>query len=387
MEAWLYPPERGFSASDEWLTDIITTVSKEYRIAMRSRPRHEVTYSFRLTPEMYGAAKLQARRLALDTFLIPLWAERHSVASLAQGVTAIPKDAANPYYHAGDKVLIYESASKYAIVEALSVNNPYTQINLGMGLASAFSNASIVPLRVASFSQKFSAPRTDGASAYITASARFRIVDGDDFSSRTTGLYLTASTYKSLRVVRDRALAASSVQDEIQQEAKELDTEVGGLVVIPARSTPRELSAVSWRVRGSQARWDLLYWLHTRKGRQKSFYVPTWNKDITLASAVAANATAMVVNGAGFPEATFPFDCMLVKRDGSDICFRVTGAVYSGGGIETLTLENALGVAVQVWEVAQICFMRRMRFASDRIEMRHAANGVSYVSVPVQEVP
>lgn len=384
MDLWPFVPERVFNYSLEWHTAVQRTVTKEYRQCNRKRPRVEISYTFNMTQAQYGAAKLLTRSIGAAEFLIPLWQEAHRVGNLSAGATAVAKDQYDPFYFANCSILVWESETKHEIA-AVHTINPYSQLNLWEGLANSYTTPLIVPLRAASFVQQLSAPRE--ASPRVVASARFRIIDGDDFSARTTGLYLSGTKYKGRCVVRDRALVSGSIRDQFHIETTELDTEIGGVAVTQVRTTPEEKTAAAWKAHGNQARWDLLYWLHTRKGRQQSFHVPSWNADLTLAAAIAADASTISVNAAGMSSAAFPTDLYLRKRDGSDLCFRVTGAADPSGGRETLLLEAPLGVSVQPWEVEILCFLRKMRFDSDRIELKNASNNTTYVTVPLVEVP
>lgn len=384
MELWRFVPEIGFTYSYEWATDLQRTITKEYRQAGRDRPRLEISYNFVLQPNDYGAAKLLTRTIGASEFLLPLWQEAHRVGNMAAGTTAIAKDTYDPFYFPMGSILVWESATKYEIVAVSSIN-PYSQINIYDGLAASYTAPLIVPLRKASFVQQLSAPREPAKR--VVASARFRVIEGDDFSARTTGLYLSGTKYKTRCVVRDRALVSGSIRDQSYVEKKELDTEIGGVSVTQLRATPEDKSGLAWKAHGNQARWDLLYWIHSRKGRQKAFHVPSWNDDIKLASPIAADATTLSIYAAGASAQQFPFDLYIRKRDGSDLCFRVTGASDPSGGRETLLLEAPLGVAVQQWEIETFCFLRKMRFDSDRIELRNASNNTTYASAPVVEVP
>jgi hypothetical protein len=385
MDTWAYVPDRDFSYSLEWYTSVTRTVTKEYRASMRTRPRVEITYQFKLTPEQYGAAKLLARKQGAAKFRIPLWQEGYRVANLAFDSTAIPKDQYNPFHTAGGLVLVWESDTKWEVATIASVN-PYTQINLTSGLRYPYTNALIVPIRVADFVQQLSAPR-EASESRVTASARFRIIEGDDFSTRTSGLYLSSPKYRNLYVVRDRALVSGSIRDQSHIETKELDTEVGGLSVTQIHTSPEERSSMAWGARTNAARWNLLYWLHTRRGRFKSFWCPSWNSDLELRNTINPADTSITVLGAEVPSATFPIDLFLLKRNGESYCFRVTGATYTGGGLEVLTLDEAIGVTINTWEVEAICFLRRVRFDADHIELRHTSNNQVYVTAPIVEVP
>lgn len=394
MEVWAYMPQSAVTESLEWLTDVQRCRSSEQRRSLRTNPRQELSCKYFMTESQFGQAKLAAMALGSSSFFVPVWPMFYEPGALAQGATVVPKNIADSQnmLPVDSSIMVWESASKWErhTVAINSTNPAYPYLTLGEAIGQSFSNPVVVPLRVGEFAQEFEATRT--SFKQVETSARFRIVAGDDYrgdyiSSVGVGLY-REEVYDGRQVVTDRSLVASGVREQFERRYEEVDSSIGLAYRFPTYTRPGQASQIAWSARDRASLRSLLYWLHSRKGQWKSFWVPSWNGDITVTHEISASDTSVEISDIGFrTSASFPLDIMILTKDGTRIYKRVTGASAGDPGKELLGLSAQVGTHIYTFDIDYVCLLTLSRFSSDRIEISHGPGGSASVSVPTIEVP
>jgi hypothetical protein len=132
----------------------------------------------------------------------------------------------------------------------------------------------------------------------------------------------------------------------------------------------------------------LRQWLHSRRGRQVAFWVPTYNADFTLAATINPTDTSIALNkpyGVETLDRT-AFD-LVIKTASTWYVVQVTNAVNATGNVVNLTLSAATGATITSADILSIELLRCARFDADRIELRHMTKYHSAVTIPCIEVP
>ena len=124
------------------------------------------------------------------------------------------------------------------------------------------------------------------------------------------------------------------------------------------------------------------------RGRQKAFWLPSFNNALALAAPVAGGAVSIVVREIGLQiaYADDALDIFMRLNDGTTIARQVT-TITPGAGVETLGLASAMPRAVTQADVASFSTLHRMRLAQDRIEWLHRPAVGPKVVVAAQEAP
>ena len=405
MEVWPYSPQATITESLEWMTDIQRCRSAEYRQCLRLRPRQELQLKFLMTQEEFSKAKLVAKRLgtessqtAADLILygatpfslwVPLWPMAYRTVSIASGSTHIPKDVDDPVQltRFGSVIMVWESPSKYEVlgvsVNSVDPEDPY--ITTYTATTQAYTSPWVIPLRVGELAQEFEATRSTFQK--VETSVRFRVIAGDDYSDEPGDMY-AAYRYGNHPLVIDRSLLRSGVKEQYQREFEEVDSEIGNAWRFPSFSIPDQSGQMTWHAQGRENVRALLYWLHSRKGRWKSFWIPSWSGDITVTHEIAASDTTIEITDIGMrTRGVFPFDIMILGKDGSRTCCQVTSAAAGSTGKEVITVSAQVGAHLYTWDIDKVCMLTLYRFESDRIEITHESGMVSTVSTSVVEVP
>lgn len=109
------------------------------------------------------------------------------------------------------------------------------------------------------------------------------------------------------------------------------------------------------------------------KGRRNAFYLPTWEKDFLLNATAGSGTSAFVATGSDLASDFGSTDYSEVeegvavfKTDGTAIYRRITDIASSGGNSQ-VTVNAAWGSELTVANVARICRLLLVRFASDEM--------------------
>ena len=154
------------------------------------------------------------------------------------------------------------------------------------------------------------------------------------------------------------------------------------MVVEPVRDVFERGETLTLKAQGPAARHTLRRWLWSLRGRQSSFWLPTWGYELQLRAPITAGSVLMRVAPVAALEA-YVGRAILVEMPGALRCRTIVGAVAEGAD-HRLTLSSNLGEPVPL--EAKGHFLTLVRADADRVEIQHGAVA-SEVTVPVVEVP
>lgn len=375
---WPFMPQTEHAETLEWLTDILPSFNNEQRIALRPAPRQAFTHSFQLDTYQFSRAKAIATQWAHRVYGIPVWAELTRVGPISAGSSSIFLDTSNADYRADDIILVWESDTKFAAVENLEVLAD--RINLKLPLENSYANAYVAPLRFARTFEGMDFRRN--AHDVTVARATFQVTANVDL-----GAGVGYPTYRGKDVLTDRTVLVSDLNERISRSIDEFDNGSGPITVDIKTNWVNGAKSISFDTLTRADRWAARKWIHARRGKQKSFWLPSWNPDLILLQDVGAAGSALTVRPIGYPLYYGVKDIMIQLKDGTRIYSRVLSGATDPDGNEVLSLESSVGTAVNVVDVDLICFMSHVRFNTDRVEIKHSYSGRASMSIPVMETP
>lgn len=131
---------------------------------------------------------------------------------------------------------------------------------------------------------------------------------------------------------------------------------------------------------------DWLLWLAYRRGRYAPFWMPTWRRDFSLTVAADASATELIVSDTGYVESGFLTEArrhlaVIVAGGGAFTVYprRISDATDNGDGTETLTIDTALGVALDAHVVLSFLVLARLDDDSSTLHWHHPNLAVAEV--------
>ena len=379
-ELWPFPAAQEITEVLEWRTDVLQARAGEQRIALRSRPREIVTFRHRLDALGMARAAELARAGFSGEWLLPLWhMALQQDADLAQGATEILLDTAVSDFRSGGVAGVAVDGGDAVPVEISAVQPDRLILADPLGLQLpvlmvAAGRITLAPIRAGVLTSAVEIARRRQGEGTVTAS--FLLRDASDLAAPTLPTYLGRPVQTDPSLVR-RPLTAS-----LRRAVEYVDNGFGPVVVEPMRDTFERGEAITLKGQGAAARHALRRWLWSLRGRQSSFWLPTWGHELQLRAAMTAGSVQMRVAPVA-PLTSYVGRRIMLEMSGT-LRFRSITAAVEDGLDHRLTLSSNLGEPVPLGTKAH--FLTAMRADTDRMEIQHDAVA-SEVTLPVVEVP
>jgi len=367
-------PRRQFTEKLEWLTDLIETYSDEQRIALRIAPRRHITYSYVKTPQ-YGSEMITLTKAwVFRTWGVPIWAEAEKIASIPSGATTISFNTKNASYD--NAAFIWESDDKNEAVNIVTLRD--NGIDIDQPVKHNYTNALIMPLLFGIMQDGLHMKKDY---AVVQASATFTIVDDK---------YVGAQNYPTLDgypILRDVGVKVEEFNERIYRASEFIDNGQGLIEVEPNRSVIEKTSLLGKVTANKTDLWRWRQFLHWLSGRQKTFLLPTFQRDIHLIEPLYSGATSAKIKGLGLSNyATFPMRTAIIFRDGTMQYRNITSASpIPDSDDEYIVIDQGFTVNVYPEDIKRWEIINLMRLDTDEVTLEY--NGlIVKCSIPVRSV-
>lgn len=376
---WPFIPETGAKEGLNWKTDVIGCFSSEQRIALREAPRQSFSYEFLLDNSQFSRAKAITSQWAHRVYGIPVWSEISKIeATVSAGSSFIPFDTTYADYRDYDLVILWSSDT---LQEALEINTVIpTGVNLKLPLISSWTNFYIAPLRFARTPSGIEFNRT--SNKYIGASSKFEITQNKALPNEGS-----FPMYRGKVILTDRSAVVGGITERITRTVDTFDNGSGLIEIDIQNNWVRHLQEISFVKTTRQSIWQLRQWIHARRGKQKSFWLPSWNNDLEVVQTVSSAATAITVKPISYSLFYTVKDIMIKLLNGAEIYLRIMSASTDINGNEVLALSTSVGYDFNTTDVDFICFMSHCRLDTDQITINHIDNNHIETSIIVMETP
>lgn len=370
-----FKPNCDIEETLSWLTDIMSAFDGEQRVALRQAPRQSLELTWTLDRQAFSRMKAQTTGWAHRVYSVPVWTEMSKSATQIQtGDLQVAVDTRNRDYRDGGVIAAIDLRT--SAVEALEVDQVFDDhVTLARPSIIDISRAYIAPMRLARALEGFTFTR-DG-SPYTIARSKLDIADNVDRALDGVELY------RGEPVLLDCMVVAEPLTERITRPVEVFDNGSGLIETDVVNGWVRNMQTIAFVKKGVEDIWRLRQWLHARKGRQKAFWLPSWNEDLVVLDTIGAAATIMDVQGIGWPTYYGEKDLMIWLRDGTRLYTHVSNAQAIAGG-ERLVIDP-LGQTVDPENIRLVSIMARMRLDADTITIEHLPADIVRVSVPVVE--
>jgi len=363
----------------EWRTDVLQARAGEQRIALRPLPREIITYRHRLDAlGMARAAELARAGFAGD-WHVPLWhMALQPVADLAQGAIEILLDTGLSDFRAGGLAAIAVDGREAVPVTIASVLQDCLILAAPLGLqlpgpTVAAQRITVAPIRNGVLTSAIEiARRRQGDGAVI---ASFLLRNAPDLTPPALPSYLGRPVQTDPSLVR-RPLSAS-----LRRAVEYVDNGFGPVVVEPMRDIFERSETITLKAQGPTARHALRRWTFALRGRQTSFWLPSWGRELQLRAPMTSGSVLMRVAPVA-PLAAYPGRRIMLEMPGALRFRSITGAIAEGAD-HRLTLSSNLGEPVPLG--TNVHFLTAVRSDADRVEIQHGAVACE-VTLPVLAV-
>lgn len=376
MILWPWKITHEFVESMTWKTDVIRARGSEQRFALRPVPRIVYNFEHVFTEQEYNAAKSIVRKN--DAYLVPDWSLSVVTGSVPSGVN-VPVTYGEPYANlsAGDQVMLWDDNldNEACVIDSVDGSN-----NLILSsVANTYINARVVPLHAAVAPEGLKPART--VNRLTEASISFLITDAIDIG------YSSYPQYKSQDVITDcPIIARQKFKEDILWPVETADNDVSYPQYITQRNQYDADYQMRWHPFARADVYAVRRFLHTRKGRWKSFWLSSFVRDFELTGPISTADTVINVFAPGgvidLGFSVFDLDIAGVKRLG--VTSYAQGADFAGRTTLDLTLDAQVGANYTAG--ARLSYLRNLRFNADRIELKHAARSGTTITVPCIEL-
>jgi len=205
--------------------------------------------------------------------------------------------------------------------------------------------------------------------------------DTDTLLSSLRRAFTGLPIYLGRDVLIDPTVLHQSLRDTIGQTVEMIDNGFGPVVFEPTRSYLQRRSTIMFSDYGAPTRWSRRRWLHGLRGRQRSFWLPTWGRELVLQADIAASDDFLIV--APDVDLTTWIDRHIMFDLPTGGVFRQIAAASFDALGHRLTIVP-LGIDIPANTPVHV--LTKMRLDTDRIELEHSATRTA-MSATVIEVP
>lgn len=387
-------PELPYLELLEFLVQIMTHKDgSEMRVALRKNPRQFFEWDFILDA---GRERSRIHNLLFDwqsrVFGIPQWHEATftSVAVAINDLVINVRSTAFADYREGGLVLIYKDSSTYDVLQTAPAGVGATTLTLVNPVLHAYTtNVLVMPLRSGITRPSISGDRFPSDVARLQV--RFQVVDNDANLASVVGW----NTYNSKILVDDvNSLGGGrSMQEEFVQDIVTLDNATG----IPSFSSPwdkgkRRSVKVFW-TRTQAALWKVRQLLHSLRGPQTSFYIPTFGKDLTPTANLTTGTNVLTISNVGYTKyirQRVPMNIIrvvFVNTATTPLLRRITASTEIDANTEQLTIDTNWPSTFTPAAVLRIEYVQLSRIDSNVVRIQHAMGELTTrIAVPLTTV-
>lgn len=372
----LFPvkPELPYQETLAFLTDIIRSDDgSEQRIALRKNPRQLFRWNVALDTGTFDQSRVNM--LMFDwqgrVWGIPVWHEATLLsASASAGATTFNVDStANADFRVGGLFLIYTDSGTFDVLEVSALTA--TTITSSSASANAYAaNAEVVPLRTGVMESNVSSSRFRTLDQTIDVS--FLVKDNDSDIGDTSAY----DTYNS-KVLLDGCNVALSdtVPENFQTALSILDNLTGQFYQTPVWARGKRGSSLTLSAHTKAELWQVRRLFHALRGRQVSFYLPTFAKDLLPDNDLTSGSPDLDIVNVGyvqFAQDRQPKDRLWIRLvDGTTYTRAVLSSAETSSSRETLTLDANWPSNISQSDIERISFLEEVRLDSDNVEVTH----------------
>jgi len=205
--------------------------------------------------------------------------------------------------------------------------------------------------------------------------------DADTLLSSLRMAFTGLPSYLGRDVLIDASVLRQPLRDTISQTVEMVDNGFGPVVIEPTRSYLQRRSTITFSDYGRHDAWSRRRWLHSLRGRQQAFWLPTWGRELVLQADTAADDDFLIV-APDIDLTTWIDRHLMIDLPTGGIFRAVTAASFDA-------LGHRLSIAatgVDIPAATPVHFLTKMRLDTDRIELEHSATRTG-MSATVIEVP
>lgn len=388
--SWPFDPQTGVKETLGFKTDIMEARDgHEQRVRVRRLPRQTFGVEYKISVPRERTTMLN--RLLGNSgnlFAVPVWIfARKLLAAVAPGATTISVDTTNADFRQStdDKTelyMIWRAYNDFEIVQATVGGVSATGIQLVSAIEGTHAAGSyVIPMQLM-LARDPVAWRSRG-NGVMTATVQWLSAEQTDLAATDGELTL----YDGSPVLADLNYIEKEIEEQLSRKYDLFDSETGVFEALHTRLIPEFNSSKGWECDTPAESWATRKLIYALRGRQRSFWLPTWRQDFVMVSTLGSSDTTIEVQDTGysrFVRQQAPFDRVMIEtHSGTRYFRRITNSSLDAGGFEILTIDSALGASLNVSDIKYFCYLVRCRLGSDDVDITHPRLGAMSLRPPV----
>lgn len=377
--------ESNFVETFEYKTNILTSYNKkEQRRSLLSQPRRKFRYNALIQGEVLMQLRNKLHGWHNRAFMLPLWYQMGKLVSGGQvGSTQIEVAESKYDFVAGASICIWQDYNQNELFEIVSVSG--TTLTLNAPIAHNFvAGAKVFPCLTVRMSDQQSITNATNTVAHM----EFELTADQATIKLPMPTRPVEAEYKGVEVLERKPNWAKDVSDELQAAVNVVDYSYGIQQWFAKESPSLATRKQTYLLRNYD---DILWWkafIHRQLGALKSFYVPSWTKDLVKVGDYIAGSTYLdvrddnlstIVAGSG--------ERKILRIVAENVIYYLTvTAIKAINGVARLELETPINVTIFEQQFTQLSFMQRCRLASDEVAFNYVTRDKVELSLNLQQI-
>ena len=392
---WPFVPELGATETFEYKTEVLKSYTQEQRLRLRDKPRYILGYNFLLDDEQYALAKAVIKREnQTGGYYVPVWQEAFKFSGTINSADTTIAVNTKDYKYTDIRVIVWRDWDDYALCTIQSLTEDTLTLTAPVG--KTLVDPWIIPVKTMRLYQ--SVEVTSGAPNNHTMTARFNSIDHTNYIKVNEDFFQALDlfdyvdifafpfpAYKNITAFVNPPFRMQEVSSSLIRPVEMIDNGFGPIVVEPLLSFVENRFNMDFFYQGIEQRIDTLGLLCQFYGKQRPFWLPTYQNDVRLVSGTysGSSLTVLAIGDIG----DYINENLFIRQaDGTYQFATVLNAVVSGGNY-VLTLEAALASPVSNTLTQSISFMNLSRFDTDTVQVTNGAGLSGRVTLNSIEVP
>lgn len=365
-------PELPASEELTWLTDIqIANDGAEEAILISQYPRQELNFVYPTIAIKKAKALNMLWGAQAQEWLVPVWTQARFYGTVASGLTTLAGVNLDTELRPG-LALLWQSDSEYQIVGFDTIDGTDLLLNVP---TDSFTSAWLLPLRRA-FMKENVTKTFDGYEASFNV--KFVVLDNEQLVPAAPAQYLGNDFY-----AEPTLLSGSTSSDDLTTSIDVYDPGMGLYSFYQNWVNSKVSRTYKVIAEDQDETWQVRNFLHSRAGRHRRFWEPSFENDMRLESSGTIVSTLLVARD----------DYVRFASNRTHIAVEAGGvwyprAITAVGDVDAdtiqLTVDSALNVAAD--SVSRISWLGLKRLNADRVEIRYIGGGASEMTVRTLEI-
>ncbi len=357
----------GVSERLEWLTEILESNNGlEQRISLRNTPRRFIEYSFLLDEKDSSSLNNLLVMAGGVSGCLPIWTDvtvvNYEIPIGTKTITV--NDRVNKDYQVNGLIVLWLSNTHCEVFSILSFSGDEiilkneiksfwpvgTRIFPGKNVR--FVNGNINISRV-----------TDSISI---GDCHFVINEINDHYVYDYGV-----DYRNYKVFNWAPDRSEDIDDSWKRKLEIIDYNTGGFFVDDVSKFPKISHKLTWLIHGRQNIYLFKAWLFSRSGKEKPFWLSTFESDLNVTQKIEKDSNNLIVDDVGYGQYGFPSQLR------NNISIKTTSGVFYREIVnvnkypdnnELLIIDSPLGVDLNADQFLQVSYLELVRLDNDSIE-------------------